>query len=189
MRFDSLRVYEALDPEVANKYPPPVYYPFHHVQRLGIFRTAYSITNTAMQLAKKTVNLKMHAKREAYSRHALEIEKFLQSGKGGEGVNEVEREVEAKDGSIHTVVDRLPWRLPHSYQEMLDAGLPINEEVILMGLRGRILKHRKVLWGESWAEDAKTWEWLSEVALGVAKNHHPIYLLTENPFKLGWRDV
>ena len=94
MRIERLRVYEANDPHIAKQAIPLTYDPLRHVQRLGIFRTQYSITSLALKCALPGTathgSLKMHAKREAYQRHVMEIEKFLQQGKGGEGVRKVE---------------------------------------------------------------------------------------------------
>ena len=188
MRIESLRVYEANDPEIGAG--GLRYYPFHHTQKLGIFRTCYAITGTALHCSK--VDIKMRAKLEAYQRHVMEIERFLGSGKGGEFTKTVEIEIpcecECGDEHTRTISEEMPFRLPYSYAEMIEAGLGINEEVILIGLKGRTLKHIETT--SYCDEDMKQWEWLSEVALGVAKNHSRSTLSWQgNPFKLGWRDA
>jgi hypothetical protein len=168
-----------------------VYPPLRGPQLLGIFRTRYSITGLALTGDK---GVRMLTKREAYNKHVREIEQFLAHGKGGEFTKLVEHEIacECDCGHEHTRTTEMemPYRLPYSYDEMLDLGLGANEELILIGLRGRVLNHsRSIPSRYLTAPDIEEWEWLSEVALGVAKHHHPSSLQAENPFKLGWREA
>jgi hypothetical protein len=190
-RIANLRWWEASDPEIAGGSGSwRRYMPLRHTQLLGIFRTRYDISCSLLGQTRSRTLL-IEAKREAFHRHTLEIEKFLREGRGGEFIKKVETEIacECDCGHEHTrtIETEMPYRLPYSYHQLLEAGAEYNEEVILLGLRSRTLSHRKY-WASPDAE-ARSHEWCSEVALGLAKNHPPIDIrpAVHNPFYIeGW---
>lgn len=198
MRIEQMKVIQVNDPIICRggdtkMFTLKRYVPLAHPQLLSIFRTDYTVSHTLIANKYHKKVMLNQAKFDAYKQHLREIEHALHHSKGGESIRTIKHvnpcpcceEEDCKHAKVE--FSEMPYRQPYGYSQFLDAGANINDEVVLLALWGRCLKHfKRVPSACDTMPDSTTYTWLSEVALGLAKNHKGEREIP-NPFKLGWR--